>query len=272
MDRGKEMTISKSAMGKTAIVWSCAHASPETKNERFDWLGGLVYDIKPDYCIDLGDGADMKSLNMYDKAKPKSAVAKNYGDDIESYDESQELLRYRFKQQRRRRPKWYGFEGNHEARITTAISYDPHLEHGKYGISFTHLNTNKWFDEYHPYENGAPAIYNYDGVDYAHFVGSGNFGRAISGTHHAYALLQKRYRSCSVGHSHKRDMYFKEDVGARGGIGAVVGCFKGASESWAGQSNGEWWKGVLIKRNIQDGQYEPQWVSMETLKQTYGGK
>ena len=67
-------------------------------------------------------------------------------------------------------------------------------------------------------------------------------------------------------------MYFKEDVGARGGIGAVVGCFKGAAESWAGQSNGEWWKGVLIKRNIQDGQYEPQWVSMETLKQTYGGK
>ena len=81
------MTISKSAQGKTAIVWSCAHANPETTNERFDWLGGLIYDVKPDYCIDLGDGADMKSLNMYDKAKPKSVVAQNYGGDIESYNE-----------------------------------------------------------------------------------------------------------------------------------------------------------------------------------------
>ena len=49
------MTISKSAMGTTAIVQYCAHASPETKNDRFDWLGGLIYDIKPYYCVDLGD-------------------------------------------------------------------------------------------------------------------------------------------------------------------------------------------------------------------------
>jgi len=66
-------------------------------------------------------------------------------------------------------------------------------------------------------------------------------------------------------------MYFKEDVGSNGGIGAVVGCFKGAKETWAGQSNGEWWKGVLIKRNIIEGQYDAQWVSLDVLKKTYGG-
>jgi hypothetical protein len=264
------MSISKTGQGKTAIVWSCGHASPDTSNERFDWLGGLIYDIKPDYCVDLGDGADMKSLNMYDKAKPKSVVAQNYAGDIESYNESQSLLRYRFSKQRRKRPKWYGFEGNHETRIKTAISYDPRLEGEKYGLSFKHLDTGKWFDEYHEYTNGAPAIHNYDGVDYAHFVGAGNFGRAISGVHHAFGLLQKRYSSCSVGHSHKRDMYFKDDVGREGAIGAVVGCYKGAPESWAGQANKEWWKGVLIKRNIQDGLYEPQWVSINTLRREYG--
>ena len=92
------MTISKSAMGKTAVVWSCAHASPEVSNERFDWLGGLIYDVKPDYCVDLGDGADMKSLNSYDTRKPEAVVSQNYERDIDSYNESQELLRYRFKQ------------------------------------------------------------------------------------------------------------------------------------------------------------------------------
>lgn len=257
-------------MSKTAIVWSCGHASPETSNERFDWLGGLIHDIKPDYCVDLGDGADMKSLNSYDTKKPQALVAQSYERDIMSYNESQELLRYRFKKSKSKRPRWYGFEGNHEARIRTAITFDPRLEGSKYGISFKHLQTNKWFDEYHEYNNGAPAIHNYDGVDYAHFVGAGNFGRAISGVHHAYGLLQKRYRSVSVGHSHKRGVYFKDDVGSNGIIGTVVGCYKGAPESWAGQANGEWWKGVLIKRNIQDGMYEPQWISLETLRRTYG--
>jgi len=266
------MSISKAGQGKTVIAWSCGHSSPETSNERFDWLGGLIHDIKPDYCVDLGDGADIKSLNSYDTKKPKNLVAQSYERDIASYNESQDLLRYRFKKSKRSKPAWYGFEGNHEARIKTAISFDPRLEGKKYGISFEHLQTNKWFNEYHQYENGAPAIHNYDGVDYAHYVGAGNFGRAISGMHHAYGLLQKRYCSVSVGHSHKRGMYFKDDVGSNGIIGSVLGCYKGAPESWAGQANKEWWTGVVIKRNVADGMYEPQWISMDTLRKEYGNK
>ena len=50
----------------------------------------------------------------------------------------------------------------------------------------------------------------------------------------------------------------------------VVGCYKGAAEAWAGQANKEWWKGVLIKRNISNGCYEPQWVSLDTLRREYG--
>jgi len=569
------MSISRAGQGKTVIAWSCGHSSPETSNERFDWLGGLIHDIKPDYCVDLGDGADIKSLNSYDTKKPKNLVAQSYERDIASYNESQDLLRYRFKKSKRSKPSWYGFEGNHECfqghtevfvkgkgwvyapqvskgdevmsltgvwepvqethklwhegpmysyqsqtgsftvtpnhrvyyytsqgnlivkeakdtpntldlpvsvrnkelkltgltdselkfnaialtdsfhkgskitfyqsgdkalvveqiikdcgieyrkvvrdrdikaicgvelkstqigyefhmdrpdwcvdqnktipseffqltedqaeifldmlifcdgspmvdrgssvfygqkkicgdvqafcqfnghrasvteyrpnqyrvninprnkqrfnkkieahtedwvfcltvesgsflarqggvsmftgncRIKTAISFDPRLEGKKYGISFEHLQTNKWFNEYHQYENGAPAIHNYDGVDYAHYVGAGNFGRAISGMHHAYGLLQKRYCSVSVGHSHKRGMYFKDDVGSNGIIGSVLGCYKGAPESWAGQANKEWWTGVVIKRNVADGMYEPQWISMDTLRKEYGNK
>ena len=258
------------SIGKTAVVWSCAHASPETSNERFDWLGKLIHDIKPDYCIDLGDGGDMKSLNSFDTRKPEAIVSQSYERDIECYNDSQERLRQPFKLSKRKKPAWFGFEGNHEQRIKTAITFDPRLEGVKYGISFNHLNSNKWFNEYHEYLHGAPSIANYDGVDYAHFVGAGNFGRAISGTHHAYALIQSRYRSCTVGHSHKRDMYFKDGAGSNGAIGLVAGCFKGAPESWAGQSNMDWAKGVVVKRNIEDGMYDPEWISLDALKKEYG--
>ncbi len=257
-------------VGSTAVVFSCGHTDPDVSNERFDWLGELIYDVRPDYVIDLGDGADMRSLNSYDTRYPEAIVSQSYQDDIEHYNEAMNRLREKPSVRKYKRPFWVGFEGNHENRIKTAVKHDPRVEGEKYGVSFKHLQTDRWFDEYHEYTNSAPTIHNYDGVDYAHYVGAGNFGRAISGVHHAYGLLQKRYRSCTVGHSHKRDLYFKDDVGSNGAIGAVIGCYKGAEEGWAGQSNKEWFKGVLIKRNICDGLYEPQFVSLETLRRTYG--
>ena len=43
-------------------------------------------------------------------------------------------------------------------------------------------------------------------------------------------------------------------------------------EVWvcSGQSNMEWWKGVIVKRNVQDGYYEPEFVSLERLRDVYG--
>jgi hypothetical protein len=252
---------------KTAVVFSCAHTKPEISNERFTWLAKFLFDIKPDYVVDLGDGADMASLNSYDTRKPEAIVSQSYEADINTYNDAQERLRHEFVKNRKKRPAFYGFEGNHENRIKTAISYDPRVEGESYGISFKHLNTNKWFNEYHEYENSAPAIYNYDGVDYAHYIGAGNYGRALSGVHHAFALIQKRYRSATVGHSHKRGVYFKDEANS---VGLVAGCYKGGAEGWAGQSNTEWWKGVVIKRQIDgSGMYEPEFVSMKTLERQY---
>ena len=57
---------------KTAVVFTCAHSDPSVPNDRFDWLGNLLYDIRPDYVVDLGDGADLKSLNSYDTKYPKA--------------------------------------------------------------------------------------------------------------------------------------------------------------------------------------------------------
>jgi hypothetical protein len=254
----------------TAVVFSCGHSDPDVSNERFTWLGKFLYDIKPDYVVDLGDGADMRSLNSYDTRKPTSIVSQSYERDINHYNDSQERLRHYFKANKRKRPAWYGFEGNHETRIKTAINLDPRLEGKKYGISFKHLQTDKWFDEYHEYSNGAPSIHSYDGVDYAHFIGAGNSTRAMSGIHHAHGLLHKRFNSCTVGHSHLRSIHFQDNAGAKGIIGLVAGCYKGAYEGWAGQANGDWWKGVIVKRNVEAGLYEPQFVSLETLRRTYG--
>jgi hypothetical protein len=256
--------------GKTVVVFSCAHTDPTVSNERFSWLGEFLYDLKPDYVVDLGDGADMRSLNTYDTRYPQAIVSQSYAADIEHYNDAMERMRWKFRHHKRKRPVYIGFEGNHENRIKRAISHDPRLEGSKYGISFSHLQTDLWFDEYHEYHNSAPAIADYDGISYAHFFSSGNSSKATSGTHHAYGVISNRNYSSTCGHSHKRSLYFKDSAHPRPIIGAVVGCFKGAEESWAGQANNEWWKGIVIKREVSQGVYEPEFVSMKRLEEMYG--
>lgn len=255
---------------KTAVVFTCAHADPSVTNERFDWLGEFIYDIKPDYVVDLGDGADMRSLNTYDTRYPQAIVTQSYEKDIDSYNDAQERLRWKFRHNKKRMPAWFGFEGNHENRIKKAIQHDPRIEGVRHGISFSHLQTDHWFTEYHEYTNSAPAIADYDGVSYAHYFSSGNFGTPVSGTHHAYTLLQHRNHSSTCGHSHKRSIYFKDSAHPTPIIGLVAGCFKGHDEEWAGQSNSQWWKGVIVKRELSSGSYEPEFVSLEKLRRTYG--
>jgi hypothetical protein len=257
-------------MTKTAVVLTCAHSDPSLPNDRFDWLGEFLYDVRPDYVVDLGDGADLKSLNSFDTRYPQAIVAQNYESDINHYNDAMERMRRKFRTMKKKRPAFFGFEGNHENRIKKAIANDPRLEGATYGISFSHLQTDVWFDEYHQYNNSAPAIFDYDGVSYAHYIASGNYGTAMSGLHHAYGLVQKRHCSTTVGHSHKRSIFFKDDAHPHPTIGLVAGCFKGGEEGWAGQSNMEWWKGVIVKRNVQNGYYEPEFVSLGRLRDVYG--
>lgn len=160
------------------------------------------------------------------------------------------------------------FTGN--CRIQKAINLDPRLEGEQFGISLSHLQTDYWYDEYHNYVNSAPAIVDIDGVAYSHFIASGAYGNALSGKHHGYSLVERLNCSVTVGHSHEFHYYLKGDSRPTPNIGLVAGCFKGKEEDWAGQSNQKWWKGVIIKRNIENGYYDLEQVSMERLRKEYG--
>ena len=101
-------------MSKTAIIYTCAHASPKVDNKRFDLLGNLIFDIRPDYVFDLGDFADMSSLNSYDTRYPKAIVSQSYQEDIECALDAQERLRGIFVRRKVRKPIWIGFEGTQD--------------------------------------------------------------------------------------------------------------------------------------------------------------
>jgi hypothetical protein len=208
----------------------------------------------------------MPSLSGYDKGK-RSFQGRTYRADVESHLDFQERLWTPVLRRKKRLPRRVFCEGNHEHRITKAIDLSPELDGA---ISFNDLDLPRWYGDIVRYEGNTPGIIEVDGIHYAHFFISGIMGRPISGEHPAYSLLTKQFVSCTQGHNHLFDLCIRSDPRGRKVMGATVGVYQDYDSDWAGESNRLWNRGVLIKRNVDNGQYDPQWVSIEAIKKHYG--
>lgn len=241
------------------------HAHYQHSNERAGWLSALIHDLKPDVVINLGDGADMPSLSGYDKGR-KSFQGRTYRADIASHLDFQDRLWSPLRRYKKRLPRSVYLIGNHEHRISRAIDVQPELEGA---ISLDDLELDTWYDETVHYEGGTPGTIDIDGIHYAHYFVSGVMGRAISGEHQATSLLTKRFVSSTCGHSHLADFSVRTNGSGRKIMGAVAGVYQDYDCDWAGVTQDLWWKGVLFKRNVENGVYDPEFISMNTIKKVY---
>lgn len=255
-------------MSKTHLVIPDQHAHPDYHNDRADWLGQLIKDIKPDVVVNIGDAADMASMSTYDRGT-KGFIGRNYEKDIDAHLEFQDRLWSPVKKAKKKQPRRLVIEGNHEHRIKKAINLQPELEGERFGVSFKDLQFDDYYHEVIEYEGGVPGIVEVDGIHYSHFLVSGVMGRPIGGEHHAYSLLAKQYTSCTVGHSHLVDFAVRTRADGVRLMGCVVGVYQDYRSDWAGAVNDLWWSGVVVKRNVEDGMYDPQFISMEAIKNEY---
>ena len=259
-------------MTKTHLVLPDSHAHPDHNNDRYDWIGKLILDLKPDVFINIGDTADMASLSAYDKGKA-SFHGRSYGKDIEAHLDAQERLWGPITRAKKKKPYSVVLEGNHEHRLKKVLDYEPHLEGIRYGISFRDFDFESRYSDIVEYDGGAPGVINIDGIDYAHYFVSGISGRALQSVHHGHALTQKRFRSSTCGHSHLFDYHVARDSSGLTRQGLVSGVYQDYAPSWAGNSNYNLWTpGVVVKRNVEDGKYDLQHISLEALRDEYGKK
>lgn len=254
-------------MGTTHLVISDQHASPDFDTDIPELIGKLIVDLKPDVIINIGDAADMASLNSYDSGK-KAFVGKSYSADIDAHCNYQERMFAALRRQKKKRPRTVFLEGNHENRISKAINLEPHLE-GRNGLSFNHLLLDVYYDEIVRYANGNPGITRIDGISYAHYMVSGVKGLPISGEHHAYSLLMKNYSSCTVGHSHTADWAVRNCLDGRTIMGAVVGTLQEYTPTWAGGSDKYWYRGLMVAKDVENGCYDPSFISINRLRKEY---
>jgi hypothetical protein len=250
---------------KTHLIIPDSHAHPQHHNKRAEWLGKLINDIKPSVVIHLGDSADMPSLSSYDRGT-KAFQGRNYRADIDAHLDFNERLWGVVRSAKRKLPYRYFFEGNHEHRIKKAINLQPELDGA---ISFDDLELGRYYDEVTEYNGRSPGVREIDGIQYAHFFISGVMGKSIGGAHPAYSILGKGHGSATAGDLHLLSYECQTGIGGRRLQGLVAGCYQDYNSDWAGEANKLWWRGVVVKRNVEDGNYDPQFISLAALKKEY---
>lgn len=241
------------------------HCHPAHDNKRADWLANLIIDIRPDVVVNLGDQFDMASLSGYDKGK-RSFVGRSYSQDIQAGIDFSERLWNPVRATKKRMPYRIVFEGNHEHRIERMLDLQPELEGT---VGFDDYRFQDYYNDVVRYEGGTPGVREIDGIHYAHYHISGVMGRAISGEHPAYSLLSKLGSSSTVGHLHTTDYCVRTNIDGLKRQALIAGCFFSHDNDWAGVANNLYWRGVIVKRNVENGSYDPEWISLDQLEKEY---
>lgn len=251
----------------THLVISDPHAHYQHHNDRADWLGALIVDLKPDVVINGGDQWDMPSLSGYDKGK-STFVGRAVAKDLDTGLEFSDRLWGPSRRAKKKMPRAVFLEGNHEERMKRMLQFHPEMEGT---IGFKDFDLNRHYDDIVEYSGNVPGAINVDGITYAHYFVSGIAGRPISGEHSAHSLLSKNFASCTAFHQHTTDYCVRTNADGKRIHGLVAGVYQDYDSDWAGKELCKlWWRGVIICRNVEDGQYDPQWVSLEALRKEYG--
>lgn len=235
------------------------HAQPGKDNDRAEWAGKLIADIKPKVVVNLGDVAEFGSLSSFETIK-----ASNYRDDSAAAVEFEDKL-WHHAGQAGKDAKKIILEGNQERRATKAVEERPELEGT---ITLKDLQREKYYDRVVGYAGSSPGQIRQNGITFAHFIPN-MMGRAIQSVHHAHALINKTHGSVAVGHSHCFDFKIHPTNNSKKLFGLVAGCFIEARQTWAGVNNNLWWRGVCVLRDVQAGQYDLQTISLNSLKAEY---
>lgn len=249
-------------MSKVHLVIPDSHANPDFHNERYTWLGHLIMDIKPDVVVDIGDWFDMHALSSYDKGKA-GFQNRRYQKDIEAGVEAQDRVRTVLRRAKKKLPRFVRCLGNHEERILRALSYDPILE-GAIGLHDLQSSHYGW--EEHPFLEKVEL----DGVLYSHYFATGVSGRPISGDNAARGLIYKNGTSSTAGHAHTFDYAIRHCANGAIHHGLVCGVFQDYDPTYADATVHLWHRGVCIKREVENGNYNLEWVSLDKLRKEYG--
>jgi hypothetical protein len=233
---------------------------PGVRDEHWTWAGNYAVEKKPDVIINAGDFFDMPSLSSYDKGK-LSFEGRRYVNDVDAGKRAMEkflkpIEDYNRTAEEKYTPRMVFTMGNHEHRIIRYVENNQEFS-GKFSFDDLGLKDYGW--EVHDFLKPVEI----DGIQYCHFFTSGVMGRPVSS---AAALLRERQQSCTMGHVQWVDIAIHKKTQATALFGGI---FYQHDEDYLGYQGNNCKRGLWIKHEVEDGLYDPMYVSMKFLGKNY---
>ena len=240
--------------------------------QHLEALGNYIVAKKPEVIVMIGDWADMPSLSSYDEGK-KSFEGRQYTKDIEAARRAMDILLAPMKQHNLRqainrkkqyKPRMVMCWGNHDqGRIQRAIENDRKLE-GLISVDDLEFDRQGW--ECHDFLE----IVTIDGIRYSHYFCNPNslIKNCVGGN--IDTKLKNLGWSFSMGHQQvlQYGVQYLPDGECRQGL--VAGAFYLHDEGYMNlQGNRSHWRGVVMKNEVQDGKYDPCFISIDFLIRKY---
>ena len=273
--------------GRDHLFLPDRQVKPGCSNDIDHAIGNYIVKHRPAVIVNIGDHADMESLSSYDVGKA-SAEGKRYEKDIEASINAHEIMfapLHRLQKEQMEQlfpaasrlahllpaaeipPALYSPEthicyGNHENRIMRAVDDDARLAGW---MSLEDLQYPRFYKHVHPFLEK----FIVDGVTYVHYSFKKIPQKAIGGDMIARTILNHEMTSISVGHC-PEFAFFEKWRGDGKKIQCLVSgaCFD-HHESYAGPRNLQYWRGIVHKKNVCDGTYDFERISIETLLREY---
>jgi hypothetical protein len=261
----------KQRLGKTILVIPDSHDDPLVSQERYEWLGQLIVELRPDIIVDLGDFADMNSISHYDKGTVR-AENKRLERDMASAKEARRLvtapLRRLQEAQKASKHKVYkprliALAGNHEQRIERYMQDNPTL-YGMWTQDISDAAGQGW--EFYNFQERVEV----EGVIFNHYFTKRGTNRGYSGDYMTMHIARDWQQSCVQGHSHRFEYRnYRTPTGKEINI-VVAGCYFDHHQDYAGDDNNAWWKGLVVLHNVVEGRFELEQISYEEMRSRYG--
>lgn len=254
---------------KSHVIIPDTQIRPQDNLDFIERIGMYLVDKRPDVVVCIGDWADMSSLSSYDKGK-KAFEGRRYIADINAAQEGMRRLfkpihehnaRQRKNGKKQYLPEYHLTLGNHCDRITRAVNDDPKLD-GTLGISDLDYEGFGW--KVYPFLE----VVVLDGIAYSHYFSSGVMQRPV-GT--AAQLLNKKHMSCIAGHQQGRQTATTYRADGKRITGIIAGSCYEHNEDYMGAQGNNHYRGLVHLHEVEDGEFDELYVSLNYLKRKYGG-
>lgn len=258
--------------GRTHLVIGDTQVKPGVPTDHLGWIGRYIVDQfagQDLQVVHVGDHWDFPSLSSYDKGK-KSFEGRRYKADVLAGNQGWARLNAPLSWYNSRLPpdqQWWPdrdlFLGNHEYRVVRACEDSPELD----GVlSLDDLNAKESGWRVHDFRQPVTI----DGVTYCHYFYHPSTGRPYGGDS-LYTRLQKIGHSFTMGHQQGLQ-YALRAVGDRRHHGLVVGSCYLHEEEYLGPQVTKYWRGIVVCHQVENGQYDPMFVSLDYLCRKYEGQ